>query len=275
MHERGVMKLTSFLAELIGTFIVVLIGTGVAGGILLKGTKSQGSGWMNLTVGWGLGYTIGIFTVYQYSGAHLNPAYSIGLATIGEFSWSNVPQYVSGQIIGALFAAIIVFLLYLPQWKKTGDENRILNVFVTSPAINHSPINLFNEITGTFLFVFGILIIRSNEVTSTMEPILIGLLVMAVGLSIGGTTGFAINPARDLGPRIAHYLLPIIGKGKTEWGYAWIPITGPIVGGVFGALFYQAFYLGRFSNGFWLITILIGLVVIWAIIYELVINRKK
>ncbi|MCU9614266.1 aquaporin family protein [Caldibacillus lycopersici] len=260
--------MTDFLAELIGTFIVVLIGIGVAGGVILRGTKANGSGWLTISIGWGLAYMVGTYTVFAYSGAHLNPALTLGLAIIGQFSWSEVFVYISGQLLGAIFGAVVVYLFYLPHWKVTPEGSRKLNVFVTSPALRNTPANLLSELVGTFLFVLGILTIRTNSFSDGLHPIIIGLIVMAIGMSIGGTTGFAINPARDLGARIAHYLLPINKKGSSEWGYSWIPVLGPIIGGIYGALFYQSLFLGVFSSSFWIGSIVVFCIGIWAFLHD-------
>ena len=265
---RGELLLTPFLAELIGTFIIVVLGVGVAGGVLLRGTKSAGSGWLIIALGWGLAYAFGNYAIYSYSGAHLNPALTLGLASIGQFGWNQVPIYILGQLFGAVFGAVAVFLIYLPHWKVTAEAKRKLLVFVTSPALSNPPANLFSEMIGTFIFVLGILTIKTNSVNYDFQPLIIGFIVTSIGLSLGGATGFAINPARDLGPRIAHYLLPITGKGPSDWKYAWIPIVGPIIGGTYGALFYQGFYLGIYDTWFWVETFIILLIISWIVYHD-------
>ncbi|WP_313894014.1 MIP/aquaporin family protein [Psychrobacillus sp.] len=245
--------MTAFLGELIGTMILIVFGAGVVGGVLLKKSKAEGSGWIVITVGWGLGVAMGAYAVGAFSGAHLNPALTIGLASIGEFPWADVPAYILAQLIGAIVGAVIVYFQYLPHWKETEDAGAKLGVFATSPAIRHPLSNLTSEIIGTFILVLGILMIGANEFTEGLNPLIVGALIIAIGLSLGGTTGYAINPARDLGPRIAHFLLPISGKGSSDWSYAWVPIVGPIIGGVFGALFYQQFFKGVNSMAFWIL----------------------
>lgn len=245
--------MTAFLGELIGTMILIVFGAGVVAGVLLKKSKAEGAGWIVITVGWGLGVAMGAYAVGAFSGAHLNPALTIGLASIGEFPWADVPAYILAQLIGAIVGAVIVYFQYLPHWKETEDAGAKLGVFATAPAIRHPLSNLTSEIIGTFILVLGILMIGANEFTEGLNPLIVGALIIAIGLSLGGTTGYAINPARDLGPRIAHFLLPIPGKGSSDWSYAWVPIVGPIIGGTFGALFYQQFFTGINSLEFWVL----------------------
>ena len=239
--------MTTFTAELVGTMLLVLLGDGVVANVLLTKSKGHNAGWIVVTVGWGLAVAVGAYSVGTISGGHLNPAVTIGLAAIGKFPWANVPAYVLAQMIGAFLGAGLVWLAYLPHWKETSDAGAKLGVFCTAPAIRHGVANLVAEIIGTFVLVFGALAIPStNNLSQTLGfatglgPLLVGLLVMSIGVSLGGPTGYAINPARDLGPRLAHFILPIAGKGDSDWGYAWIPIAGPVIGGVLGALFYQA-----------------------------------
>lgn len=232
----------SFLGEFIGTMLLIIFGGGVVAGVILKGTKSENSGWIVITTGWGLGVVVAIYAAASLSGAHLNPAVTIALASVGDFEWSKVPLYTSAQMLGAFTGAIIVWIHYLPHWKETKDPATQLAVFSTGPAIRNTWANLVSEITGTFILVFAIYAIGSNKFTEGLNPLVIGGLVIAIGLSLGGTTGYAINPARDLGPRIAHFILPIIGKGKSDWSYSWIPVVGPILGGALGALIYKALF---------------------------------
>lgn len=253
LTKKGGNGMTAFLGELIGTMILIVFGAGVVGGVLLKKSKAEGSGWIVITVGWGLGVAMGAYAVGTFSGAHLNPALTIALATIGDFPWADVPGYILAQLLGAMIGATIVYFQYLPHWKETEDAGAKLGVFATAPAIRHPLSNLTSEIIGTFILVLGILMIGANEFTEGLNPLIVGALIIAIGLSLGGTTGYAINPARDLGPRIAHFLLPISGKGSSDWSYAWVPIVGPIVGGVFGALFYQQFFTGTNSIAFWIV----------------------
>ena len=238
--------MSKFSAELIGTMILIILGDGVVANVLLNRSKGQNSGWIVIAIGWGLAVAMAVYAVGSVSGGHLNPAVTIGLAAIGKFSWSDVPSYVTAQMIGAFLGAVIVWLTYLPHWKETPDASAKLGVFCTAPAIRHSPSNLLTEIIGTFILVLGALAIPSPNnlnvelgFSTGLGPLLVGLLVLSIGVSLGGPTGYAINPARDLGPRIAHFVLPIAGKGNSDWPYAWIPVVGPLIGGTLGALFYK------------------------------------
>lgn len=244
--------MTPFVGEIIGTMILIIFGGGVVGGVLMKKSKAEDSGWIVITAGWGLAVTMGIYAVGNISGAHLNPAVTLGFAAIGDFPWSDVPAYISAQMIGAIIGAVIVYVHYLPHWSKTEDQDAKLSVFATIPAIRHPLSNITSEIIGTFVLVLGLLAIGANEFTEGLNPVIVGGLIVAIGLSLGGTTGYAINPARDLGPRIAHFILPIPGKGPSDWKYAWIPVAGPIIGGIFGALFYKQFFTGENSIAFWI-----------------------
>jgi len=231
--------MSPFLGEIFGTMILIIFGGGVVAGVLLKHSKAAAGGWIVITFGWGLGVAMAIYAVGQISGAHINPAVTVSLAVIGEFPWSRVPIYLLGQMIGAFLGAVIVWLHYYPHWEATEDKAAKLAVFCTDPAIRHWPSNLLSEIIGSFVLVLGILSIGANTFTDGLNPLIIGLLILAIGLSLGGTTGYAINPARDLAPRLAHWLLPIAGKGDSNWKYAWIPVVGPLIGGVAGGLFYR------------------------------------
>ena len=236
-----------FFAEVLGTFILIYLGCGVVAGDLLTFSKAKGSGWIIITLAWGLAVTLAIYAVGNISGAHINPAVTIGLAASGEFNdqfkgWSDVPIYCLGQLIGAMFGAAMVYFHYLPHWEKTEDKEKKLAVFATAPAIKNTFSNLFSETMGTFILLFLLRAIGSNEFTEGLNPIVVGLIIVAIGLSLGGTTGYAINPARDLGPRIIHFIFPIQGKGSSNWKYALIPIIGPILGGILGSLTYDAFF---------------------------------
>ncbi|MBI4758262.1 MAG: aquaporin family protein [Chloroflexi bacterium] len=236
-----------WIAEIVGTMILIILGDGVVANVLLSKSKGQdlsggwpsGSGWIVITTGWGLAVAMAVYAVGWISGAHINPAVTIGLATIGKFPWGDVPLYIVGQFIGAFLGAVIVWLAYLPHWAET--ENKVLKraVFSTVPNIRNYALNTLTETIGTFMLVLGVLAIINpgTKLTSGLAPLLIGFLVWAIGLSLGGPTGYAINPARDLGPRIAHFVLPIAGKGDSDWEYSWVPVVGPIIGGVLGALF--------------------------------------
>lgn len=256
--------MSEFMAELIGTMILIIFGGGVVGGVVLKNSKAEGAGWVVITIGWGLAVTMGVYAVGGFSGAHINPAVTLGFAAIGDFPWAKVPVYITAQIIGALIGAGIVFLNYLPHWRATEDQGAKLAVFSTDPAIRSPFSNLVTEIIGTFVLVMGLLFIGANEFTEGLNPLIVGALIVAIGMSIGGTTGYAINPARDLGPRIAHALLPIPGKGGSDWGYSWIPVVGPILGGIYGALFYKAIFLQEFSIAFWAFSVIVAVILFGA-----------
>lgn len=262
--------MTPFLGEMVGTMILMILIGGVVAGVLLNKSKAQNSGWIVITFGAGLAVTIAIYIAGGISGAHLNPAVTLGLATIGLFPWTMVPIYILGQMMGAILGSTVVFLLYYPHWEETEDPELKLAVFSTSPAIPNPFANLLSEIIGTFVLVFGVLGIGVNKFSEGLNPLIIGLFVVGIGLSLGGPTGYAINPARDLGPRIAHYLLPISGKGSSNWKYAWIPVLGPVIGGVGGAIFYQELYKGNAS-----LAILGLLLVVLACIVILHLQNKK
>jgi glycerol uptake facilitator protein len=233
-----------FLAELIGTAILIVLGDGVVAGVLLARSKAQNAGWIVITAGWGFAVAVAVYAVGSISGAHINPAVTIGFAANGTLPWGDVPVYLAGQFIGAFIGAVIVYLHYLPHWGETEDPGLKLAVFSTGPAIRSTGSNVMSEIIGTFVLVFGVLAIVANAAPgdSGLTPLLVGILVFSIGLSLGGPTGYAINPARDLGPRIAHAILPIAGKGSSDWEYSWIPVVGPIIGGVLGALAYTALF---------------------------------
>ena len=230
-----------YLSEFLGTMVLILLGDGVVAGVLLKDSKAKDGGWIVISTAWGLAVLIGIY-VASSSGAHMNPALTIGLAAIGKFDWALVPGYVAAQTAGAFVGAILVYLHYLPHWRGTPDAGAKLAIFCTGPAVRSLPANLLSEVIGTFVLVFGVLTIGVNQMVQGIGPLAVGLLVVAIGLSLGGPTGYAINPARDLGPRIAHALLPIPGKGGSDWGYAAIPIVGPVIGSLLGAFLFRAVY---------------------------------
>ncbi|MDQ0352541.1 glycerol uptake facilitator protein [Alkalibacillus filiformis] len=249
--------MTEFMGEVIGTMILIIFGAGVVGGVVLKKSKAEGSGWVVITIAWGIAVTMGVYAVGQISDAHLNPAVTLGLATAGDFPWSEVPLYIVAQMIGAVIGAIVVFFHYLPHWGATDDQGAKLAVFATDPAIRSPLSNLVSEMIGTFMLVMGLLFIGANEFTEGLNPVIVGLLIVVIGMSLGGTTGYAINPARDLGPRLAHTFLPIPGKGSSDWGYAWVPLFGPLLGGAYGGAFYMAIFKEQFSLAFWLLSLLI------------------
>jgi glycerol uptake facilitator protein len=233
--------LSIFGGEAIGTAILILLGNGVVAGVLLNQSKAQNAGWIVITFGWGLGVMVGAYAVVQFTGAHLNPAVTLGFAFQGATEWGDVPEYLAGEFVGAFIGATLVWLAYLNHWGATEDPGLKLACYSTAPAIRNPVANMITEIIGTFILVFGILAIASNVANTEagLNPLLVGLLVLGIGLSLGGPTGYAINPARDLGPRIMHAILPIAGKGPSDWGYAWIPVLGPIIGGVLGGLAYD------------------------------------
>jgi glycerol uptake facilitator protein len=236
--------MNTFVAELVGTMLLVLLGDGVVAAVVLAKSKAENSGWIVITTGWAMAVAMGVYVAGRISGAHLNPAVTLGLAVIGKFPWQDVPKYMGAQLLGAILGAIIVWLAYLAHWPVTDDPGKKLVVFCTSPAIRRLPSNLLTEIIATAVLMFGILAILANTAPSQsgLAPLLIGFLIWALGLSLGGPTGFAMNPARDFGPRIAHAFLPIPGKGTSDWEYAWVPIIGPAVGGVLGAIAYAAMF---------------------------------
>lgn len=260
--------MSEFLGEFIGTMLLLVFGAGVVAGVILKGTKSENAGWWVITSGWGLAVMVAVFAVGSISGAHLNPAVTIGLASVGEFPWEKVPIYVLAQLLGAFSGALIVWIHYLPHWKETKDQGTQLAIFATGPAIRKTWANLLSEIIGTFILMFGLLTIGSNKFSDGLNPLVVGGLIVAIGLSLGGTTGWAINPARDLGPRIAHFILPITGKGKSDWGYAWIPVVGPILGGVLGAVIYKALFKQEIYPLLWVVVPIVLIIAILAVIKE-------
>lgn len=232
--------MSTFVAELVGTALLVLLGDGVVAGVLLGKSKAEGSGWIVITTGWALAVAMAVYAVGRISGAHLNPAITLSLALVGRFPWRQVPAYVLAQLLGALLGALLVWLAYLAHWRETADPRLKLLVFSTVPAVRRAAANVVTEVIGTFVLVFGVLALGANKASNDtgLTPLLVGLLVWAIGLSLGGPTGYAINPARDLAPRLAHALLPIPGKGGSDWGYAWIPALAPVMGGALGAVAY-------------------------------------
>jgi glycerol uptake facilitator protein len=233
----------TMLAELVGTALLVLLGNGVVAGVLLSKSKAQNAGWIVITAGWGLALAIAVYAVGAISGAHLNPAITLGQLIVGGIEAGEAALYIVGQFIGAFIGAVLVWLHYLPHWGATEDPGLKLAAFSTGPAIRSTPANLVAEAIGTFVLAFGVsaILLPTNDV-GPLAGLLIGGLLLAIGLSLGGPTGYAVNPARDLGPRIAHAILPIAGKGDSDWAYAWIPVVGPLIGGVLGALTFNLLY---------------------------------
>ena len=238
--------MSPFSAEIIGTMFLILLGNGVVANVVLKGTKGNGGGWIVITTGWALGVFVGVVIAAPFSGAHLNPAVTIGLAIVGKFSWSLVLSYVTAQIIGAMLGSFLVWIIYRDHFNATEDAGLQLAAFSTSPAIKNLLFNFLSEVVGTFVLIFVIFHFTGGEISDAKTPIGLGslgaipvtFLVWAIGLSLGGTTGYAINPARDFGPRIVHALLPLKHKGSSDWKYAWVPILGPFIGATIAALLY-------------------------------------
>jgi glycerol uptake facilitator protein len=235
-----------FPAEVIGTAILILLGDGVVAAVLLAQSKAENSGWIVITFGWAMAVAMAVFAVGQFSGAHLNPAVTFGFALEGATDWSDTPKYFAGEFVGAFIGATLVWAAYSNHWRPTEDPGLKLAVFSTAPAIRNTVANIITEIIGTFMLVFGVLAIVANKATvdTGLVPLLVGFLVLAIGLSLGGPTGYAINPARDLGPRIMHAILPIPGKGPSDWGYAWIPVVAPLIGGALGGLAFKWWFPG-------------------------------
>lgn len=238
-----------FLAEVLGTGTLILLGDGVVAGVLLARSKAQNSGWIVITMGWGLAVFCGVLVAGPISGAHINPAVTLGLALQNSVDstrgipWDQVPVYWAGQMLGGFLGGVLVFLHYYPHWGETEDADLKLAVFSTAPAIRNTTWNIVSEVIGTFVLVFVILAFGTpGSPTGALGALSVALLVVVIGLSLGGTTGYAINPARDLGPRIAHYLLPIPGKRDSDWGYAWIPVVAPLVGAVIAVVVYQVLF---------------------------------
>ena len=240
--------MTPFVAEFIGTALLLLLGNGVVANVVLKDTKGHGSGWIVITLGWGMSVFVAVFCVAAVSGAHLNPAVTIGLALAGSFEWAMVGPYIAAQMLGAAVGTSLVWLQYKDHFDVTEDADAKLAVFCTAPAIRNTASNLVSETIGTFVLVFGVLYLVAPDIAGadggagglgSLDALPVGLLVLVIGLALGGTTGYAINPARDLGPRIMHQLLPVSGKRDSDWGYAWIPVVGPILGGALAAGLYS------------------------------------
>lgn len=228
-----------FVGEMIGTAILVLLGDGVVAGVNLRKSKAEGAGWVAVTLGWGAAVAIAAYASGFLSFAHLNPAVTIGMAINGTIGWDAVIPYIAGQMLGAFIGAVLVYLQYLPHWKETEDQAAILGTFSTGPAIRNYASNLISEIIGTFVLVFVLLAFGISRFGDGLTPLAVGVLILAIGLSLGGPTGYAINPARDLGPRIAHAILPIPNKGDSDWGYSWVPVVGPIIGGILAAFVFM------------------------------------
>lgn len=235
--------MTPLIAEFIGTFILMLLGSGVNANVVLKDTIGSNSGWIVITTGWALAVYVAVVIAGPYSGAHINPAVSIGLAVAGKFAWTSVPGYIAMQLLGAMMGSGVVWAMYKQHFDITEDGIAKKAVFCTAPAIRNGFSNFFSEAVGTFVLIFTILYFTDAVIDDTQTVVGLGslgavpvaFLVWSIGLSLGGTTGYAINPARDLGPRIMHALLPIKNKVSSDWSYSWVPVFGPIVGAVVAA----------------------------------------
>lgn len=234
--------MTPFVAEIVGTAILILLGDGVVANVLLKGTKGENSGWIVISMGWGMAVFVAVFVVAAFSGAHINPAVTLGLAVAGNFPWADVPVYMGGQFIGGALGAFLVWVHYRQHFDASDDVDHKLAVFCTGPAIRGLPDNFISEVIGTFVLVFAVLYIAAPDVgLGALDALPVGLVVLVIGLALGGTTGYAINPARDLSPRVMHAILPIKGgKRDSDWSYSWIPVLGPFAGGALAALAFLA-----------------------------------
>lgn len=228
--------LQQLIGEFFGTVILIYIGNGVVAGNVLNKTKSFNTGWLHITLGWGLAVTMAIYSVGWLSPAHLNPAVTFGMAIAGQFEWMLVIPYTLAQISGGFLGAVLVWVHYYPHFKETENEEAILSVFSTAPAISRKRWNFISEALATGFLVYALLAFTQGEFTEGLNPVIVGLLILTIGLSLGGTTGYAINPARDLGPRIAHQLMPIANKGHSNWEYSWIPVLGPFIGAIIGGI---------------------------------------
>lgn len=248
----GILIDHPWLAEFVGTTMLVLLGNGVVANVLLARSKGHGAGWLVICLGWGLAVALSVYTVGRISGAHLNPAVTVGLASIDAFPWADVPAYALAQLAGAFLGSVLVFVTYFAHWPHTDDPAVKLACHCTSPAVRSFAPSVVTEVIGTAMLVFGVLALGSvvrgagdgqeawaAAVGTWFGPLLVGLLVCSIGLSLGGPTGWAINPARDLGPRLAHAVLPIHGRGPSDWGYAWVPALAPLGGGALGAVLFR------------------------------------
>lgn len=233
--------MTPFLGELIGTFILVLLGNGVVANVVLNKSKGNNAGWLTIAAGWGIALFVAVYAVAAASGAHLNPAVSVGLAAAGKFAWNDVPIYALGQMLGAMLGALMVWITYRQHFDATTDPNMQLAAFCSAPAIRSPLNNIITEAVGTFMLVFGIMMIVSPQASlGALDALPVALLLFGIGLSLGGPTGFAVNPARDLGPRIMHAILPMTNKRDSDWGYAMVPVIGGFIGGLIAAVVYSA-----------------------------------
>jgi glycerol uptake facilitator protein len=250
-------ELLPYLAEFVGTALLILLGNGVVANVVLPKTKGSGSGWIVITFGWGMAVFVAVWCVGPISGAHVNPAVTLGVALAGKFSWAQVPGYMVAQLLGGVAGAALVFLFYSDHYAASNDADAKLATFATGPAIRNTATNALSEVIGTFVLVLAVLLSVEPSIVvegglsagmkmglGTLGALPAGLLVLSIGLSLGGTTGYAINPARDLGPRIAHYLLPVPGKRDSDWSYAWIPVAGPFIGAILAVVLWRVLTTG-------------------------------
>ena len=234
--------MTPFLAEMLGTMFLIVLGDGVVANVVLAKTKGNSGGWIVITFGWAIAVFTGVFVASHGSAAHLNPAITLAMAVFNNFPWSDVPVYLAGQFAGSMIGAVLVWLSYRQHLDETKNPALQLATFCNAPAIRNAVHNIISEIIGTFILVLGVLFMtKPGNSLGTLDALPVGLLVLGIGLSLGGPTGYAINPARDLGPRIIHSILPIKNKGKSDWGYSWIPVIGPIVGALLAAFIFKTF----------------------------------
>ena len=242
MGDMGGSSMSKLIAEFVGTMILVYLGDGVCANCTLTKSKGQNGGWMVITAGWAFAVGIPALMFGSVSGAHFNPALTIGLAAAGKFPAAEVPGYIIAQMFGGIVGGALVWITYLPHWEKTEDKAAKLGIFCTAPAIRNLPSNFLTEFLGTALLVFAILGMGAQHTALGIGTLFVVFLIWSIGLSLGGPTGYAINPARDLAPRIAHAILPIAGKGGSDWSYSWIPVFGPIAGGICGALLFNVIF---------------------------------
>ncbi len=259
-----------YLGEFIGTMVLLYFGNGVNAALTLKGSYAQNAGWLTTCLGWGLAVSLAIYAVGGISGAHINPAVTLGMAAAGTFPVDQIGGYIAAQLAGGFCGACLTYFHFLPHWKATDSPDAKLGVFATGPAIKSTSANFLSEFMGTFILIFALLFIGANQFTEGLNPLVVGGLITAIGISHGGTTGFAINPARDLGPRIAHAVLPIYGKGNSNWSYSWIPIVGPIAGGVTGAACYNLLFSNKISILLW-----VGAVIFIVLVVSAFLENKR
>lgn len=265
----------SYIAEFIGTAVMILFGGGVVANVVLNRSKATGGGWIVISMGWGFAVMLAVYAVGKYSGGHFNPAVTLGLAITGKFPWIHVIGYALSQIAGAMLGALIVFWHFKPHFAVTDNAIAKRDIFCTTPAIEDYPNNVISEVIGTAILIFAILFIGINEFTGGLQPLIVGFLIMAIGLSLGGTTGYAINPARDLGPRIMHALLPIPGKTDSNWAYAFVPVLGPLVGTIIGSALYGIIYREGAGNTMSMIGAIIWLIIGLISLFALIQFAKK